>query len=130
MKNISLLFLLLLFSGKISAQSATADECNQFRTGTFTYKAMPDIIIERDSLYQTERNPADGSYVKMSIKWTSPCTYELRLVDTNKRKDKKFWKKIKVLTVTITYVDDDGYRFSCTSPAIETPIVGTVLRKN
>lgn len=129
MKKLSFFLLLLLFAGKISAQAPTASECKDFHTGTFTYKNIPNVIIERDSLYQIERDPTDGSYIKMSITWTSDCTYELRLIKTNKRKDKKFWKKIKVLVVTIVYVDDNSYRFSCSSPAMAEPVKGTIVKK-
>jgi hypothetical protein len=90
---------------------------------------FPNIIIERDSLFQTETDPSTGSVVKMSIKWTSPCTYELRLMHANKHKDRKCWRRIKVLVVTITYAEEDRYRFSCVSPAIPEPITGTIILK-
>ena len=129
LKN-SLLLLAFLLGGKLlSAQVPTASECKNFHTGTFYVKSMPNIIITRDSLYQIETDPATGRYVKMSITWTSDCTYELRLVKTTEKHDKKAWKKMKVLMVTITEVDEDSYRFSAVSPAMAEPVRGTVVKK-
>jgi hypothetical protein len=130
MRTLLLSFLFLLFLPQLHAQGPTASECRQFRTGTFYAKGMPNVIIERDSLFQTERNLDDGTYVTMSIKWTSDCTYELRFVKSNKRREKKLWKKLKVLVITITYADsNDSYRFSASSPMFAEPVKGTIIRK-
>lgn len=131
MKNLSLLILLFLgfATSPLLAQEPTAADCKQFRTGTFYVKNMPNIIITRDAQFQTETDPATGQYVKMSITWTSDCTYELRLVKTTKKGDKKAWKKMKVLTVVITSVDENSYRFSASSPALAEPVRGTIVKK-
>jgi hypothetical protein len=132
MKKLSSL-LLLIFSVTTSllAQDPTAADCKQFRTGTFYVKNMPNIVITRDGQFQTETDPATGKYVKMSITWTSDCTYELRLVKSTMRSEKKAWKKLKVLTVTITSVDveENSYRFSASSPAMMEPVKGTIVKK-
>ncbi len=131
MKKIA--FLLLLLSGfvtfSLSAQEPTASECKQFRTGTFYVKSQPNIVITRDDKFQIETDPATGKYVKMSVTWISDCTYQLRLVKTTVKGDKKNWKKIKVLTVTITSTGENSYRFSATSPAFNEPATGTIIKK-
>lgn len=131
MKKLSLLILLFLgfATSPLLAQEPTAAECKQFRTGTFYVKSMPNVIITRDDKFQTETDPATGKYVKMSVTWTSDCTYELRLVKTTIKKDKKMWKKMKVLTITITDTDETSYKFSATSPMFAEPVKGTIIKK-
>lgn len=131
MKNSSLLIILFLFiaSSHLFSQEPTASECKQFRTGTFYVKSMPNVVITRDENFQVETDPVSGKYVKMSVKWTSDCTYELRLVKTNKREDKKMWKKMKVLVVTITATDEKSYKFSATSVIMSEPVNGTLIKK-
>lgn len=128
MKKTILLFLFLLVLGGSKTLFAQTD-CGKFHTGTFYYKDIPNVIVERDSLFQTERDPTTGRYVTMSIKWTGACSYELRLVKTNDRHDKKFWRKVKVLTVEITYTEDNMYRFTVTSPALPQAIRGSLTKK-
>jgi hypothetical protein len=131
MHKLSLLLLLFLgfATSPLLAQEPTASECKQFRTGTFYVKNMPNIVITRDDKFQTETDPATGKYVKMSVTWISDCTYELRLVKTTIKKDKKMWKKMKVLTVTITDTDETSYKFSATSPMFAEPVKGTIIKK-
>ncbi|CAN5797411.1 hypothetical protein BH11BAC7_BH11BAC7_05210 [soil metagenome] len=90
---------------------------------------MPNVIITRDDKYQIETDPATGTYVKMSITWISDCTYQLRLVKTTVKKDKKLWKKMKVLTVTITSTEESSYTFSATSPIFTEPVTGIIIKK-
>ena len=123
-----ILFLFLLFcSANLFAQEPS--ECKQFRTGTFYVKNMPEIVITRDAQFQTETNPATGKYVKMSITWLDDCTYELRLVKTNDRKQKKDYKKMGVLIVKITSVDENSYHFAASSPAMPQAVTGVIVKK-
>lgn len=131
MKKIAFLLLLLsaFATSSLIAQEPTADECKNFHTGTFYVKEMPNLIITRDDKYQIETDPATGKYVKMSITWTSDCTYQLRLVKTTVKKDKKLWKKMKVITVTITSTEESSYQFSATSPIFAEPLKGVIVKK-
>ncbi|MEO5642340.1 MAG: hypothetical protein ABIQ40_16315 [Bacteroidia bacterium] len=126
-------FLLLILSAfatsSLLAQEPTAAQCQNFHTGTFYVKEMPNVIITRDDKYQIETDPATGTYVKMSITWISDCTYQLRLVKTTVKKDKKLWKKMKVLTVTITSTEESSYTFSATSPIFTEPVTGIIIKK-
>ena len=128
MKKIIFLFLLFI-SANLFAQEPSASECKQFHTGTFYVKGMSNIVITRDAQFQTETNPATGKYIKMSITWIDDCTYELRLVKTNDRKQKKDYKKMGVLTVTITSADENSYHFSATSPVMKEAVKGVIIKK-
>jgi hypothetical protein len=130
MKKLSFL-LLLIFSVTTSllAQDPTAADCKQFRTGTFYLPNMPDIVITRDAEFQTETNTKTGKYIKMRITWIDDCTYQLKTLKTNDRQTRKIDKKIGVLTVVITSVDENTYHFSASSPAMAEPIKGTIIKK-
>jgi hypothetical protein len=122
-----LFFIFILFcSAPLLAQEPTAAECKKFRTGTFYAVDMPEVVITRDEKFQTETNTITGKTTKMSITWTSDCTYELRVVKASDKKDKKMWKKIKVLTITITSTSEDAYSFSATAPVFAEPVKGTI----
>lgn len=129
----SLLCSLLLIApapvASLPADQPTANDCSYFRTGKFTFKEAPQAIVDRDNQFQTERVPATGWFIKMSITWTSDCTYELRLVDTNSRKTRRQWKKAKVMKVVITSVDGDSYTYSATTGLSPTPVTGTMIKK-
>jgi hypothetical protein len=131
MKKSSLLFFLFLFGATthLFSQAPSSSDCKQFRTGTFYLKGMPNVIITRDETTQTETDPSTGRYIKMSVTWTSDCTYELRLIKTNWKSDRKDWKKMKVLVVVITDVEEDRYQFSASSPAMAQPVRGTIVKK-
>ncbi len=127
--SLLLLFLFAFTSSSLFAQEPTASDCKQYKTGTYYIKNMPNIVITRDAQFQTETDMTTGKYVKMSVTWTSDCTYELRYVKSNKRGEKKIWKRMKVLTVVITSTEEDSYRFSASSPALTEPVRGTIVRK-
>jgi hypothetical protein len=120
-------FLLLTVTGNLIAQEPTDAQCKQFHIGVFHYKGARRVTITRDSLYQVERRP-NGKYVKASITWTSPCTYELRLVDTNIRSQKKLWARAGILVVSITAVDNDSYRYSAVWGGLG-KVRGTIIKK-
>jgi hypothetical protein len=129
MKNYFLLFFLCALTTNLFSQDPSAKDCNEFHTGTFYLKGMPNVIITRDATTQTESDPATGRMVKMSVTWTSDCTYELRLIKTNRKDDRKAWKKMQVLVVVITDVSENSYQFSASSPAMTQPVRGTIVRK-
>src|ERR1041385_5034611 len=111
MKKIIFVFLLFC-SAHVFAQAPSSSDCKEFHTGTFYVKDMPNVVIVRDAQFQTETTPATGKYMKMSITWLDDCTYQLRMVKTNDRQLKKDYKKIGVLTVKITSVDENSYHFA------------------
>ncbi|HTL82236.1 MAG TPA: hypothetical protein VL651_11050 [Bacteroidia bacterium] len=121
------LFLILLagFHVKISAQT----DCSSVHNGKFVAAEMNSITVVRDSTTQTEYNALDGTYVKMSVEWTGDCTYILRYIDSDKKGEKKEWKKLKYLEVNITDVTADGYSYTCSSPGLPAVIRGKLLKK-
>jgi hypothetical protein len=124
------LFVFLLFcSANLFAQAPASSDCKQFHTGTYYVKNMPNIVITRDAQFQTETNPETGKSVKMSITWLDDCTYQLRFVKSNDRQQKKDYKKIGVLTVRITSVDENSYHFAATSLAMPQAVTGVIVKK-
>ncbi len=94
---------------------AQNNDCQKFHNGKFKLNDMPGIVVERDSLYQIERDPKTGHYAKYSIKWIDECTYVLHLVKTNDKTQRKGNRQIGDLQVKIIEVDGDVYTYSATS---------------
>ncbi|WP_157887018.1 hypothetical protein [Hymenobacter sp. PAMC 26628] len=75
--------------------------CNRFRTGRFAYHFrepqgnFPLTITRSDSI-QTESSQFTG-ITKMTIKWTSDCTYELRLISSSVQLPDSIQKVMKAL---------------------------------
>ncbi len=74
--------------GLLSCHSATSDtsaDCQRFHRGQFTYHVLGpdgrvDILITRNDSIQTEHYQQTGDVSRLAIRWTSPCSYELRLL--------------------------------------------------
>jgi hypothetical protein len=132
MKHIAALLLFLLTAGisqEINAQIATAAECSQYKTGTFYLTTMPWIVVTRDSTTQVEMDTQTGKSATYSVTWIDSCTYELRFVKSTDKKMKKSGRKIKVLRIQITSVDEEGYKYIATAPELQAPIRGSMKRK-
>jgi hypothetical protein len=116
--NMNLIKKLVLTAGiLLSAHLAFAQEndCQKFHAGKFKLNEMPGIVIERDSLYQIERDPKTGHYAKYKITWIDECTYVLKLIKTNDKTQRKGNRRIGDLQVKIIAVDGDVYTYSATS---------------
>ena len=112
-----------------NAQTVSNSECLQVRTGSFVDGTLSYVTIERDSLYQTETDTRTGKWARYKVDWIDSCTYTLTLDKTNDRKTRKADKKIGVLRISITYVDEDGYRYIATAPGLSEPFRGSIKRK-
>jgi hypothetical protein len=80
---IAFFYILLAFSACRSSNNS----CAQFKTGHFRYhikgpEYQADYEIDRSDSVQVETDVNSGNYSKLSIKWTSPCTYELKLIES------------------------------------------------
>lgn len=132
MKHITFSLLLLvvtsLFSS-IHAQTVTDEECNKFHTGEFVDGTLSYITITRDSLYQVETDTRTGKKSTYEIKWIDACTYELIFVKSEDKKMRKGAKKIGTLRISITYADEDGYRYIATAPGLLQPMRGSIKVK-
>jgi len=52
----------------------------------FRFKGELDgvtFLIQRKDSIQIETNKKAGTFTKLSVKWTSDCTYETRLIESN-----------------------------------------------
>ena len=125
LKLLTALLLLVLSVPALDAQVSNA-ECAKFHTGEFVDGSLPYITIKRDSVYQVETDTRTGKTSTFSIRWTDSCTYELTFVKSDDKAIRKSSKKIGVLRVTITYTDEEGYRYIATSDKLEVPIRGSV----
>jgi len=86
-KTHSLIAQLVLATGLLSCNVTTtsATDCQRFHQGQFTYHVLGpdgrvDILITRNDSIQTERYQQTGDVSRLAIRWTSPCSYDLRLL--------------------------------------------------
>jgi len=110
MKKIKLIFLLIYIS--LFINSFGQKNCENFKTGNFTYKEVPfnKTKVKRTKKFQFEHNKLDGMRLKFQIVWMSPCEYHLTYLKIN---DKSFKNLIgKKLTVKITeIIDSKTYKY-------------------
>ncbi len=87
--------------------------CAAFKTGAFTYTndSSDIILIKRTAKRQEEINKAKDIITKFKIKWISDCSYELKQVWSNSKKQRK--QNRATTTVVITQANKDGYEYTC-----------------
>jgi hypothetical protein len=76
-------FFCLLSLSSCAPQPEKVD-CSKFRKGRFLYHSEYDhstTTIERNDSIQTETKNESGYFLKMKIRWTSDCDYELTFLD-------------------------------------------------
>jgi hypothetical protein len=113
-----------LFAGILGlcSSATTPDNCDKFRTGKYLIRGkineewITTSIVRNDSV-QIETNSATGEHSKLSIRWTSPCTYELRLIESTAKFSESVqqMRKKHVLTATILSFTDKYYVFEAKS---------------
>jgi hypothetical protein len=93
-------------------------DCSKFKTGEFIYRFRGQqgefsfSIIRNDSV-QTEINPNTGDISKLSINWTDPCNYELKLIENTSNYPDSIQKMRKsiILKNEIISTSDEYYIF-------------------
>ena len=92
--------------------------CEQFKKGRFlipmkTEEFETTYEIRRDDSIQTELDTRTGRRGKFSIKWTNPCKYELRLIESSSIDSDSLLQLMKrtPLHVEILTTGDDYYTF-------------------
>ncbi|MBC7934656.1 MAG: hypothetical protein H7Y86_04755 [Rhizobacter sp.] len=118
MKKIIAIGILLSVCSLACAQ-ADSLACLKFHTGTFAYRndSLGLIHINRTNKRQEEINKEKGIITKFRIKWTGACSYELKQVWSNSKKQRK--QNGAVNKVIITSATSDSYQFSCACKNIE-----------
>lgn len=137
---LSLICILLIFSCSSEKNKEenknTENSCAQFKTGNFLFHLRDKqgeffFAINRNDSIQTERDEKTGNYSKLAIKWTDPCTYELKMIETTFpmpdsvqqiRKTKPF--KTEILFFTKDYYIFKSQRFNSNYFITDTMWVG------
>lgn len=90
-------------------------DCSQLKNGDFVYhfrglNYQTDFLISRNDSIQTEVDKQSGKTSKLSIRWTSECDYELKLIETTfdfpdsiQRLRKTVPTKTKIISQTTNY---------------------------
>jgi hypothetical protein len=63
------------------------ESCEQFRNGNFKFNPKGQMLgttflIERKDSIQIETETKTGNYSRLSVKWTGPCKYEVKMLET------------------------------------------------
>ena len=121
---------LLFFALLNSFFSITAQEnCEKFKNGTFKM-SDPAInfactIIRNDSI-QVEKIDGTNQQSTYRVKWTSPCEYELQMIEGNPE-GVAFYKD-KALKVNIISTEEDNYTYEARIDGIEFVSTQTIYK--
>ncbi len=123
---------MLLFASCNSAPEQQQNECEQFRNGEFWYQHEGQSrysIIRKDSIQQ-EIEHTSGKMVTLSVKWISPCEYELRYISSMPAEPDSVQaaQKAMVLKTTITRTGEDFYEYSSRAEGADFVLKGTLRR--
>jgi hypothetical protein len=88
-------------------------DCSQFQKGYFRYQDSVghNIIVKRTANRQEEIDEATGEHVKMKIRWTGACEYELKQTWTSIKANRRSNRGPTKVTITAV-LDDGSYRYS------------------
>ncbi|MFT3980752.1 MAG: hypothetical protein QM687_09810 [Ferruginibacter sp.] len=108
-----LLLLVLVISGLPAFAQADTATCGNFKKGKFVYRndSAETVIITRRARQQEEYNKTTDVLTKFKVKWLSDCSYQLKQVWSNSKKQRK--NNGATTVVTIDAVNADGYEFHC-----------------
>lgn len=90
-------------------------DCEEFKTGVFEYPTSSglDLIIERTPTSQIEKSAKKQTEDQYDVIWTSNCSYQLVLVNSNEPSN--FMKLEKdTMNVSIVGIEQNKYRFKAT----------------
>lgn len=94
--------------------------CVNYHKGFFSYTDSlgNTVIVQRKNKYQYEKNLATKVKTQDKIKWLNSCSYQITLVSTNSKAERKF--KYSTTTVIISKPDgNNGYAYSCACAGTE-----------
>jgi len=109
---VKILFFIIILLAINSNVYCQEKDCSRFQTGYFQYQDSVGhtIIVKRTETRQEEIDQATGEHIKMTIRWTGACEYELKQTWTSINANRR--NKRGVTKVTITAVmDDESYRY-------------------
>jgi hypothetical protein len=108
------LFSTILFATVACNSIPTAEDCQTFRTGEFSFNSKSAIRIVRTEKTQKEYSLEDEFVDEFSIEWIDDCTYVLTLLSTNKP-DKEYLIPGDQMEVRITKTANKGYEYEAKS---------------
>lgn len=134
MKDFFKISLIGLLSFSVFASSCDSDgnnlNCGRFRTGLFRYhsRVTGDVLIQRTDSIQTETYLETGVTSKFLVKWTGPCNYELKMLETNRWYPDSIQqiRMKRTLYVEILNWDKDYYLYGISDKKGETDIKDTL----
>ena len=111
--SISWGLLLACFGWTACTGAPPATDCRRFETGEFICRHLDpqngfSYLISRHHGIQTETDQQTGDVSTLAIKWTGPCTYELRLLKSTKHFSpdiEAMRKKSSLRTQILSYTD-------------------------
>lgn len=121
-------FLILFFSIAYIESSYAYSSCAYYKTGKFILfdqKAGIHTRIDRTESEQVETDLKTGLFLRFKIRWISECEYELLFVEGNS--DQSSFFKNRILTVRITDVYADGFKFEGKLEG-STKVISNILR--
>ena len=129
MKILFFIITLIAINSNVYCQE---NDCSQFQTGYFRCQDTlgHTVIVKRTENRQEEIDQATGEHIKMKIRWTGACEYELKQTWTSIKANRR--SNRGVTKVTITAVMEDGsYRYSihCACDTTGTPTNQGVMIK-
>lgn len=119
MKSTFLLIAVFLM-GNIAFAQADSSLCSKYHTGFFSYTDTlgNTVIVQRKNKYQYEKNIVTKVKTQDKIKWLNSCSYQITLVSTNSKAERKF--KYSTTTVIISKPDgNSGYAYYCACAGTE-----------
>jgi hypothetical protein len=110
------MLLLFFYTGvQLLVVAAPVDSslCVKMKWGKFNYlnDVSQTIIVERKRAIQIETNQANKQVTKFKIKWLTNCSYQMKLVWSNRRAIRKNYGSTS--TVIINKVGPLFYEYSC-----------------
>lgn len=108
MKSSIFSVIIFLFCFGTYAQNSEAIDCSEFKKGKFFFTPPNggEVTFKRTRKKQTERYNDENQRFKFSIKWTSPCEYQLTLIKA-KGLDRELKKQIIGSTLECKVLDAD-----------------------
>lgn len=127
----TLLFTVMFFVIATSFAQTDSLNCAAFKTGKFYYKedsSKQTIKIKRTSNKQEETNTVTGVVIKYRIKWTSPCSYELKQLWSSSKATRKLSGNESKVIISKTGVYFYDYSCACKNPEDAKKYSGTVYK--
>lgn len=112
------------------AQPTPGSDCGRYHKGQFSYtdSAGNVVMVKRTKNKQIEINSATNLIIKLRIRWTGDCTYELKQIWSNSRAQRKYNGSITGVVISQT-LGDRGYEYTCACKGENAKKIAGVMRR-